>query len=68
MPEHKLNLTSCTTKPLYSPARKAELFTKKTPIYLDKGRMSERQNIRNEFGQATRLPSPSGGSAAAGEL
>lgn len=51
MPEHKLNLTSCSTKLLYRLARKAELFIKNS-IHLDKGRMSEPQKIMNELGQA----------------
>lgn len=51
MPEHKLNLTSCSTKLLYRLARKAELFIK-ISIHLDKERMSEPQKIMNELGQA----------------
>lgn len=47
MPEHKLNLTSCSTKLLYRLARKAELFIK-NPIHLDKERMSEPQKIMNQ--------------------
>lgn len=51
MPDHKLNLTSCSTKLLYRLARKAELFIK-NPIHLDKERMSDPQKITNELEQA----------------
>lgn len=51
MPEHKLILTSCSTKLLYRMARKAKLFIKNR-IHLDKERMSEPQKILNELGQA----------------
>lgn len=51
MPEHKLNLSSCSTKLLYRLARKAELFMK-NPMHLDKERMSEPQKIMNELEQA----------------